>query len=172
MHHSQSVSLLLTLMLRRAPKSIENALFLIALSWGMLGHLPCILTEIVAILVRAAQYSDVHHSAAVCSLSWNQCRDGPENLDKTIVFERFLKRAPLCSRLLILLWFGAPRRLRPLTEVSKKLTTLQPFAHFRHITLAVLIARILFAGYEIQMARDRYRIGISSVRVSHWRQNR
>ena len=37
---------------------------------------------------------------------------------------------------------------------EKKLTTLQAFAHLRHITLAVLIARSLFAGYEIQMVRD------------------
>ena len=127
-----------TLMSRGAPKSIKNAWFLQGLSWGTLGHLPVILTERVAILTwRPRSIQNVHHSAAVCSFSWNRCRDGPENLDKTKVFEGFPKRAPLCSRLLILPWFDAPRRVQQLIEVSKKRTTLQPFAHFRHIALAI-----------------------------------
>ena len=43
-------------------------------------------------------------------------------------------QVPLCSRLLVLLWFRALRRLRPQRRLLKKLTTLQPFAFFHHIS--------------------------------------
>ena len=95
----------------------------------MLGHLTFIVTDLVAILMRTSRHlKKTHHSAAVCSFSWNRRRAGRENHVKRVLFERFWKRAPLCSRLLVLLWFRTLRRLRLPRRVLKKLTTLQPFA--------------------------------------------
>ena len=116
-------------------KTAKNWRFFIVLCWTILGHFPRVLTDRVAILIWTPRYlQKTHHSAAVCSFSSNRRRAGCENLAKRMVFERFWKRAPLCSRLLVLLWFRALRRLRLQRRVLKPLPTLQPFAFVRHIS--------------------------------------
>ena len=89
---------------------------------------------------NAALLKKKYHAAAVCSFSWNRRCHRRENLVFCDCFDRLWKWAPLCSRLLVLLRLGAPRRTRPRRCVLEKLTTLAfqlSFAYFRYIALNV-----------------------------------
>ena len=51
-------------------KTAKDPRLLSVLSWGMLGHLTLIVTDLVAILMRTPRHlQKTHHPAAVCSFS-------------------------------------------------------------------------------------------------------